>query len=167
LGKSLLFNIRVRTDVNENRSPFRGTDETVALTLCLSFTATEVVAHRFCVQIARRLAAATRALWRITGRSAPRLLAVTAYHGRAETPNRILGRDKWKISGIGLVPLCAFPRRVPRSKTRICPARRRGDQQQRAQTDTKKEQGRSALHNEQTPLSTSALTARARTHDNG
>jgi hypothetical protein len=109
----------------------------------LSFTATEVASHRFCVEIALRLAAAKRAFWRITGRGAPRLLAVTAYHRRAKTPDRILRRDERKVSVIGAVPLCAFPRRGPRRKTKICPARRRGDQEQHTQTDTKKEKSRS------------------------
>ena len=59
-----------------------------------SFTATEVVSHRFGVEIALGLTAAKRALWCITGRGAPRLLAVTAYHRRAKTPDGILRRDE-------------------------------------------------------------------------
>jgi hypothetical protein len=118
---------------------------TVALSHLSSFTATEVASHRFCIEIAPRLAAAKRALWRITGRGAPRLLAVTAYHRRTKTPDRILCRDERQVSVIGAVPLCAFPRPGPGRGTKICPARRRGDQEQRAQTDTKKEKSRSEL----------------------
>jgi hypothetical protein len=124
----------------------------------LSFTATEVASHRFGVEIAPRLAAAKRALWRITGRGAARLLAVTAYHRRAKTPDRILRRDDRKVAVIRPVPLCAFPGRRPRWKARIGPARYRGDQEQRAQTDTKKEQGRSELDDGETPPSAIAPT---------
>jgi hypothetical protein len=56
------------------------------------------------------------------------------------------------------VPLCAFPRRRPRRKARIGPTRCRGDQEQRAQTDTKKEQGRSELDDGETPPSAIAPT---------
>jgi hypothetical protein len=55
---------------------------------------------------------------------------------------------------IGAVLLCAFPRRGPRRKTKICPARRRGDQEQRAQTDTKNEKSHVVRHSGQTPSST-------------
>jgi hypothetical protein len=116
-----------------------------ALSHLSSFTATEVASHWFCVEITLRLAAAKRAFWRITGRGAPRLLAVTAYHRRTKAPDRILRRDERKVSVIGAVPLRAFPRRGPRRKTKICPACRRGDQEQRAQTDTRKQKSRSEL----------------------
>jgi hypothetical protein len=114
-----------------------------ALSRRSSFTATEVASHRFGVEIAFGLAAAQRAFGRITGCGAPCLLAVTADHRRAKTPDRILRRDERKVSVIGAVLLCALPRQGPRRKTKICPARRRGDQEQRAQTDTKKEKSRS------------------------
>ena len=132
-------NIRVRPF---SAAAMRTTHWTAALSHLSSFTATEVASHRFCVEIALRLAAAQRAFWRITGGGAPCLLAVTAYHRRTKTPDRILRRDDRKGSVIGAVPLCAFPRRGPRRKTKICPARCRGDQEQRAQTDTKKENSR-------------------------
>jgi hypothetical protein len=119
-----------------------------------SVAATEVASHWLCIEIALRLAAAKRTLGRITGRGAPRLLAVTAYYRRAKTPDRILHRDKRRVSVIGPVPLCAFPRRGPRSQTRICPECRRGDQEQHAQPDTKKKQGRSALNDGQAPSMT-------------
>ena len=110
-----------------------------------SFAATEVASHRFGVEIAPRLAAAKRDFWRITGRGAARLLAVTAYHRRTKTPDRILRRDERQVSVIGAVPLGAFPGRGPRRKTKICPACRCGDQEQRAQTDTKKKGSSSEL----------------------
>jgi hypothetical protein len=116
-----------------------------------SFTATEVASHWFCVEITPRLAAAKRAFWRITGRGAPRLPAVTAYHRRTKTPDRILRRNERKVSVTGTVPLRAFPRRGSRRKTKICPTRRRGHQEQRAQIDTKKEKSRSELDYEPIP----------------
>ena len=60
---------------------------------------------------------------------------------------------------IGAVLLCAFPRRGPRRNARICPARRRGDQEQRAQTDTKHEKSHVVRHSEQTPSSTTSSPA--------
>ena len=55
---------------------------------------------------------------------------------------------------IGAVPLCAFPRRGPRRKTKICPARHRGDQEQCAQTDTTNKKSHGVRHSAQTPSST-------------
>ena len=110
---------------------------TAAYACLSSIAATEVASHWLGVEIALRLAAATRTLGRIAGRGAPRLFAVTAYYRRAKTPDRILLRDERKVPVIGPVPLCAFPGRGPRRQTGICPACRRGDHEQRAQPDTK------------------------------
>jgi hypothetical protein len=116
-----------------------------------SFTPTEVASHGFRIEITLCLAAAKRALWRVTGRGTPGLLAVTADHRRAKTPDRILRRDERKVPGIGPVPLCALPRPWPGRMTRICPAQRREDYEQRAQSDTKKEKGCSQLDDGQAP----------------
>jgi hypothetical protein len=123
-----------------------------------SVAATEVPSHRFCVEIALRLAAAKRAFWRITGRGAPPLLAVTADHRRAKTPDRVLRRDERNVSVIGPVTLGALPRQELRMDTRsgrTC----RHREKQRAQTDTEEAKGRSALHAGQTPLSTTVPPA--------
>src|SRR5687768_15246524 len=89
-----------------------------------SFAATEVTSHRFCIEIARRLAAAKRCLGRGTLRGAPCHPAVTTQHGRAKTPDRILHWDQGSILVSGPVMLGVLPRRERRMEMRYCRTRR-------------------------------------------
>ena len=91
-----------------------------------SFAATEVASHGFFIEIAVRLAAAQRLPGRITLRATPRHSAVTAQHGRAKTPHRVLCREKGSIHVRGPWPLGVLPRRAFGTDTRVCPPCRHG-----------------------------------------
>src|SRR5262249_13844357 len=116
-----------------------------------SFAATEVASHGFFIEIAVRLAAAQRLPGRITLRATPRHSAVTAQHGRAKTPHRVLCREKGSIHVRGPWPLGVLPRRAFGTDTRVCPPCRHGKEKQHAQPTTKEEKGRSAQHDGPTP----------------
>jgi len=138
------------------RASTRPTMASGTMTACShwpSFAAALVASYWFLVEIALRGAVTPCLLWHGTAGATSRDPAMTAEHRRAKTRDRILRRDERRVSVLEPVPLCAFPWRGARRKSRISPERRCYNHEPRTKTDSNKESGRSELDDAPAPPS--------------